>query len=157
MPPDSHLASARRWTLLTVLAILLVGAALTTGILPACLQTGSVEQPAGGGGSTPALPEDLFRTWPADKKPNVALILSGQQHSFLKLCGCTRPQLGGFERRYNFMAVLRDKGWPLVAADLGDLVKFESNNIHDQALLKYEVAMKALKIVDYSAIGVGVD
>jgi hypothetical protein len=155
MPLDSHPVSTRRWTLLTTLGILVVGAALTAGILPACLQTGSGDHPAvGGGGMSPS--EELFATWPAGKKPDVALILTGQQHSFLKFCGCTRPQLGGFERRYNFLEMLKGKGWPLVAADVGDLVKFDTP-IHDQSLLKYEVAMKALKLLDYSAIGVGAD
>jgi hypothetical protein len=156
MSLDPRAALARRWTLPTTLAILVVGAALTAGILPACLQTTATDGQSAGGGEAPIPPKKPFATWPAGKKPDVALILSGQQHSFLKFCGCTRPQLGGFERRYNFMAMLREQGWPLVAADLGDLVKFESG-LHDQALLKYEVAMKALKALDYTAIGLGAD
>ena len=161
MPPENSNVAARRWTLPTVLGILVVGAALTAGALRACFGLRPDETPplAGGGGSAPssaALPDDLFRGWPAGKKPDVVFILSGQQHSFLKFCGCSRPQLGGFERRYNFMAKLRERGWPLVAADLGDLVQYNSG-IHDQALLKYEIAMKALNILGYSAIGVGSD
>jgi hypothetical protein len=153
----------RRRTLPAVLAILLVGGALTAGLVTACLGPGLGDNPpsAGGGGSAVAsgeLPPQLFQGWPGNgaKKPDVALILSGQQHSFLKFCGCTSPQLGGFERRYNFMAMLKAKGWPLVAADLGDVVKYDGG-IHDQSLLKYEVAMKALNILGYSAIGLGAD
>ncbi|HEY1375630.1 MAG TPA: multiheme c-type cytochrome, partial [Gemmataceae bacterium] len=149
---------AARWTLPTVLASLLVGAALTTGLLTACLRHGPDDAPAAGAGSSP--PSDgrpkLFAGWPVGKSPDIALILTGQQHSYLKFCGCSTPQLGGFERRYNFMASLKARGWPLVAADLGDLVQF-TGGIHDQALLKYETEMKAMEILDYKAVGVGAD
>jgi hypothetical protein len=164
MSPAPQNGSARRWTLPTVLAILVIGAALTTSILTACLRPSPddiVPTPGGGGGggaswSSAPLPPQLFQGWPAGKKPDVALILSGQQHSYLKFCGCSTPQLGGFERRYNFMAKLRERGWPLVAADLGDLVEFKTG-LHDQALQKYETAMQALEILDYKAIGLGAD
>src|SRR5438128_9661503 len=59
---------------------------------------------------TKPLPQGLFQNWPADRKPALVLILSGQQHSYLKFCGCTERQLGGFERRYNFIMKLREKG-----------------------------------------------
>jgi hypothetical protein len=164
-PAPHHTPAARRWTLPTIWAILLVGGVLTSSLLTACLRRGPEDAPpAAGGGATPAagaLPPKLFDGWPTDaktglKKPDVALILSGQQHSYLKFCGCSTPQLGGFERRYNFMMTLKGMGWPLVAADLGDLVEF-TDGIHDQALLKYETAMKALEVLTYSAIGLGVD
>jgi hypothetical protein len=162
MSPAPHNGSARRWTLPTVLAILVVGAALTTGILTACLRPSPddiVPTPGSGEGaswSSAPLPPQLFQGWPANRKPDVALILSGQQYSYLKFCGCSTPQLGGFERRYNFMSKLKERGWPLVAADLGDLVQYK-NGLEDQALLKYETAMQALEILDYSAIGIGHD
>jgi hypothetical protein len=154
--------AARRWTIPTVLAILVVCAALTSGLLTTCLRARPgdiIPTPGSGNGdswSTAPLPPQLFKTWPSGKKPDVALILSGQQHSYLKFCGCSSPQLGGFERRFNFMAKLKERGWPLVAADLGDLVQFKSG-LHDQALLKYETAMQALEILNYSAIGLGAD
>ncbi len=163
MSPAPHdVSSTRRWTLLTVFAILVVGAALTTGLLTACLRPSPddiLPTPGSGGGdswSAAPLPPQLFQGWPANKKPDVAVILSGQQLSYLKFCGCSSPQLGGFERRFNFMAKLKERGWPLVAADLGDLVEFKTG-LHDQALLKYETAMQALEILNYSAIGLGAD
>src|SRR5882724_6944156 len=43
--------------------------------------------------------EDLFRDWPANRKPDVVLVLSGQEHGYLQPCGCSKPQLGGLVRR----------------------------------------------------------
>src|SRR5437763_16434877 len=43
----------------------------------------------------PELPAGLFRSWP---KPDLALVLSGEQHGYLLPCGCSRPQYGGLER-----------------------------------------------------------
>jgi hypothetical protein len=143
--------------------ILVVGGALTAGALSACLglRPDDVPPPTAGGGANPALaglPEDLFRNWPAGK-PDLALILSGQQHSYLKFCGCSRPQLGGFERRYNFMAKLKDRGWPLVAADLGDLVVRNQSPLVSpfQDYLKCDIAMQALEMLGYSAMTLGAD
>jgi hypothetical protein len=149
-----------RWAVpATVFGVLLLGGALTTSLLTACWRHGLEDGPvASGGGSPPPssqpLPQGLFRDWPGDRKPDVALILTGQQHSYLKFCGCSTPQLGGFERRYNFMAKLRERGWPLVAADLGDLVH-DQGGVHDQSLLKYETAMKALQALGYVGIALG--
>src|SRR5262249_18430329 len=61
-----------------------------------------------------------FQDWP---RPDVALVLSGQQYGYLQPCGCTRPQYGGLARRFNFLQTLRDRGWPVVAADLGDVAQ----------------------------------
>src|SRR5581483_823155 len=154
--------ATRRWpAALALLALLLVGGALTTSLLSACLRRGPEDAPAAGGGAAAyavgPMPADLFRDWPAGRKPDVVLVLSGQQHSYLKFCGCSSPQLGGFERRYNFMQLLRDRGWPLVAADLGDLVEYKGGELHGQALLKYEIAMSALEKLGYTAIALGAD
>src|SRR5438876_7949575 len=104
---------------------------------------------------TKPLPQGLFQDWPADRKPALVMILSGQQHSYLKFCGCTERQLGGFERRYNFIMKLREQGWPVAAVDLGDLVMHQSSTLHDQSILKFDTAIKALAAMEYSALGVG--
>lgn len=93
-------------------------------------------------------PSPLFRSW---EKPDLAIIVSGQMHGFLQKCGCSEPQYGGMVRRYNFIQSLRDKGWPVVAVDLGDIASSSS----PQAVLKYTTAMKALNLMGYAAIGVG--
>ena len=62
--------------------------------------------------------DQLFRGWP---KPDVALMISGQMIGYLQPCGCSEPQLGGLARRYNFLQGLRDRGWNVVSADVGDV------------------------------------
>ncbi len=95
----------------------------------------------------PALPAH-FQGWP---KPDVALVLSGQQHGYLQPCGCTRPQYGGLARRYNMLQALRQRGWPVVAVDLGDVAQKNS----PQTMLKYVTSMKALQLMSYAGVAVG--
>src|SRR5829696_1170878 len=78
-----------------------------------------------GGGSSPGTAEPvdqpkaqptvggtpLFGAWPKEQKPEQVLVLSGQTYGYLSPCGCSRPQKGGLERRYNLMQSLRGKGW----------------------------------------------
>src|SRR5438874_228415 len=45
----------------------------------------------------------LFSTWPKGVKPEAVLVLSGQTFGFVQPCGCSRPQMGGLERRANFI------------------------------------------------------
>src|SRR5262245_58717521 len=64
------------------------------------------------------LPARLCHGW---TKPDLVLVLSGQQHGYLLPCGCSRPQYGGLERRHNLIQILKDRGWPVTAVDLGDI------------------------------------
>src|SRR6476646_7006724 len=52
-----------------------------------------------------------FATWPRDTKPDAVLVITGQTYGYLQPCGCSRPQIGGLERRANFIAGLKAKGW----------------------------------------------
>jgi Cytochrome c554 and c-prime len=90
----------------------------------------------------------LFPNW---DRPDVVLILSGEQHGYLQPCGCTSPQYGGLTRRYNLFQALRKRGWPIVAADLGDVNQMSG----PQAILKYTYAMKALDAMGYTAVNFG--
>ena len=103
------------------------------------------------------LPENraLFKGW---QKPDLVLVLSAEQHGYLQPCGCSEPQKGGLVRRYNFLQILRDKGWPVVAVDLGDVAQAKApvdmlTNL--QQIPKYKYSMLALKEMDYTAVGVG--
>ena len=101
------------------------------------------------------LPANLFPNW---GKPDLVLVLSAEEHGYLLPCGCSRPQKGGDERRYNFLQILRDKGWPVVALDLGDIAQAKApvdvlTNL--QQIPKYKVAMSARKAMDYTAVGLG--
>jgi hypothetical protein len=117
----------------------------------------AISQPAPKPSTTMAkpLPASLFQLWPAGKKPDVVLILTGQQHSYLKFCGCTENQLGGFERRFNFMLKLRERGWPVVGVDLGDLAEHRNGVSAAQTVLKYDASIRSLAAMQYSALGVG--
>jgi hypothetical protein len=91
-----------------------------------------------------------FKGW---AKPDLALLLSGQQHGYYQPCGCSTPQKGGLVRRYNFLQTLKQRGWPVVAVDLGDIA--QSGGFQAQAMLKYTTSMKALDLIGYTAVGVG--
>ncbi|MCS7021587.1 MAG: hypothetical protein NZU63_07155 [Gemmataceae bacterium] len=95
----------------------------------------------------------LFEGWP-ESKPAAVLILSGQMYGYLQPCGCSRPQLGGLERRANLIAHLRAKGWPLAGVDLGDLPPV-AGVVREQQLWKYAIAMESLREMGYVAIGAG--
>lgn len=95
----------------------------------------------------------LFRSWPRERKPDLVLLLTGQVYGYLQPCGCSDPQYGGLERRYNFVqGLLRERGWPVVAADLGDVPQ---KSVNRQALLKYRYIMESMKRIGYSAAGIG--
>ena len=96
----------------------------------------------------------LFAQWPKGAAPDAVIVLSGQSFGLLQPCGCSRPQLGGLERRANFMSGLRAKGWPVVGVDLGDLFPAKTL-VPEQARMKYVASMKALKDMGYVAVGLG--
>jgi hypothetical protein len=98
--------------------------------------------------SSPRTLAEIFPNWP---KPDLALLLSGQEHGYIKPCGCSKPQLGGLTRRYNFLQILKAGGWPVVAADLGDIPPRSGR----QAMPKYTTSMKALNKMDYAAVSIG--
>ncbi|HEX4607005.1 MAG TPA: hypothetical protein VH092_02250, partial [Urbifossiella sp.] len=96
---------------------------------------------------------EVFSTWPKGR-PDAVLILSGQTFGFLSPCGCSRPQMGGLERRANLIALLKAKSWPVAGVDLGDFFPLKSA-VPQQGLLKYATGMNALREMGYVAIGVG--
>lgn len=111
------------------------------------LETPSSKEPTVGG-------VPLFAEWPKDTNPDAVLVLSGQTFGFLQPCGCSRPQVGGLERRANFIATLKAKGWQVAGLDLGDLYPAKGP-VAEQSLLKYATAMNALRNMGYVAVGVG--
>jgi hypothetical protein len=96
----------------------------------------------------------LFHGWP---RPDFVLMLTAQQHGYLLPCGCSSPQFGGLERRYNFVELLKAQGWPVVALDLGDVPQMQGpaklSNV--QGLIKYRYAMEAMKRIGYTATSFG--
>jgi nitrate reductase cytochrome c-type subunit len=100
------------------------------------------------------LPPRLFADW---EKPDLVLVVSGEQHGYLLPCGCSHPQKGGLERRYNLIEALQERGWPVAAVDLGDVpqIMAPAGLPNLQGLIKYRYAMKAMKAMGYTAIGIG--
>ena len=96
-------------------------------------------------------PED-YRTWPV---PNVAIVVTGQQHGYIEPCGCTGldRQKGGVARRFTFMKELRSRGWQLVPVDAGNQVR----RYGPQSAIKFQRTAEALKSMDYQLVGLGPD
>jgi hypothetical protein len=142
----ARVSSALIIATLALLVILSAG-----GFLAACwLLRPALEEPT----ATPAVPSapqakaGPCRDWP---RPDVAVVLSGEQFGYLQPCGCSEPQKGGLARRFNMMQILRKRGWAVVAADLGDIPQRSG----PQTLLKYKYSMQALQLLGYSGVGIG--
>ncbi len=150
--------TANRGNALRILgAVVLAGTVLGLATLGTCAWTrnSGSDQPGKESEKEPTvggLP--LFHGWPKEQKPDAVLLLSGQTFGFLQPCGCSRPQQGGLERRAVFVKSLRDKGWPVVGLDLGDLYP-EKVLVREQSLLKYKTTMNALREMGYVAVSLG--
>ena len=94
-----------------------------------------------------------FSTWPTDRKPDAVLVFSGQTFGYLRPCGCSTDQKGGLERRANLIAMLKAKGWPVTAFDLGDVAA--PRKIAAQDLLKYRTTLRSLREMGYAGVGLG--
>lgn len=99
-------------------------------------------------------PGRLFKDW---KKPDLVIVVTGQQKGYLLPCGCSHPQVGGLERRYNLLQMIKAQGWPYVAVDLGDITQriAPAGLPNEQGKIKYLYSMRALKEMGYSSIGIG--
>jgi hypothetical protein len=143
----------RRWSFqLAALGLVLISALASMGLAYWLKQPQATES-AGKG-----IPVRLFPNW---GKPDFVLVLSAQQNGYMLPCGCSSPQVGGLERRYNFIQLLKkEKRWPVVAIDLGDVVQKSAphapvNLPNVQGLIKYRYSMMALKEMGYLAVGIG--
>ena len=135
-------------------ALLVAGGAVASGYFaikgfgcPGCTQ---------GGEETQETPPSLvqapagFGQW---KRPDVALVLTGQMHGYVDPCGCSAPQFGGLVRRFEFIDSLKKKDWDVVGIDLGELPALQG--IHTQNLLKFDLTVNALAKMNYHAFGIG--
>ncbi|HEV3256160.1 MAG TPA: multiheme c-type cytochrome [Gemmataceae bacterium] len=132
--------------------VLVVFSLSTTGLALRLLQAPQSADSSASNGTGARAPAQLFSNWPTKKDPVLVLLLTGQEHGYIQPCGCSKPQYGGLERRYNFVhKVLQARGWPVVAVDVGDIAQRNG----PQALIKYKYSMEALKRLDYTAVGIG--
>src|SRR6478672_4981901 len=92
----------------------------------------------------------IFVDWP---KPDVALVFTGEQDGYLEPCGCAglENQKGGLKRRFTFLKQLREKGWNVVAMDLGG----QEVRTGVQALRKVDFTYSALMKMGYAVVGYG--
>jgi hypothetical protein len=137
------------------LLLTLVSALAGTGLAKWLRNPPATNTTAAGDKPTALFPGRVLHDW---KNPDLVLVVTGQQDGYLLPCGCSRPQVGGLERRFNFLQMLKAAGWPYVAVDLGDIPQRHSVlHLHNQqGLLKYVYSMRALKEMDYTAVGFGV-
>ncbi|MBX3417110.1 MAG: hypothetical protein KF851_05865 [Pirellulaceae bacterium] len=104
---------------------------------------------------TPTFPDrkELVKDW---EKPEVTLLISGSQRGYIEPCGCTglENQKGGLMRRRDCQKVLLDRGWNVVALDLGDQIRRQAI----QPQLKLRATYETLtKVMGYRSIGLGVN
>lgn len=159
LPPRGS-ATGRAAYRIYLLALLGAGAVIGTGLVVARMQPPSGEPALAGEPTTPAASKELkdfaakyFPNWPVGQKPELVILVTGQQHNYEGPCGCTEPQFGGLERRYNLFSQIRGLGLSTVAVDLGDI--YYTGRHKEQAELKYRLSMKALGVMEYDAIAIG--
>jgi len=106
---------------------------------------------AGDAGESTEGPEDHL-TWP---KPQVALVLTGNQYGYIEPCGCTglENQKGGLARRMTFLGQIADLGWDLLPIDAGNQVR----RFGRQAEIKFQTTAGGLEAMGYRAVGFGPD
>jgi len=95
---------------------------------------------------------ELFAGW---DKPKLAIVITGEQLGYIEPCGCAglENQKGGLRRRHTFLKQLAARGWPVAALDNGGLI----HRFGQQSEIKFEKTVEGLKIMDYAAVGFGVD
>jgi len=92
-----------------------------------------------------------FVGWP---KPTLALVFTGCTDGYFEPCGCAGldRMKGGLSRRHTMLEELRrQRGWPVVALDVGGIIKGWS----PQAVIKLHTMVMAMRKMGYDAIGLG--
>jgi cytochrome c554/c'-like protein len=109
-------------------------------------------QPVPGGKSVPIdQGEPLLADW---KSPAAVLLLTGEQHGYLEPCGCSIHQLGGMARRADLVRILtEERKWPVAGLDVGGVPKRDRR----QDQIKYLALFDAFKMLNYSAVAIGLE
>lgn len=109
-------------------------------------------KPAGQGApSTAAIPrEKIFEDWPT---PKLALVFTGEQVGYIEPCGCAglENQKGGLARRHTLLEDLQGRDWPVIPLELGGQIR----RYGPQAEIKFQIAVEALRTMQYQAVGLG--
>ncbi|HEY1861932.1 MAG TPA: multiheme c-type cytochrome [Gemmataceae bacterium] len=141
--------------------LLIVASLSATGFLMmSCVLRPPETSPGGDTNPTNAksakLPPFLFHDWPKD--PELVLVLTGERHGYVQPCGCSSPQVGGVERLYNLVQLLKaERGWTVLPLDLGDTPQREgpAGLPNVQGVLKYYYTMRAMEKVGFRATSFG--
>jgi len=102
--------------------------------------------------------EEVFSNpnWPKNRKPDFVVVITGQTDGYIQKCGCSDPQKGGLERRFNLIEGFKAHGIEAIPVDIGDVAPHQDHKLlHPQALLKYKTAMQAMKAMGYRVVGLG--
>lgn len=94
---------------------------------------------------------DIVKDW---QQPDFVLFVTGQLHGYLEPCGCTglENQLGGLQRRFELLNILRGRKWNVVPIDAGDQVRRKGV----QSILQLQTVFESIcKLMDYRSIGFG--
>lgn len=99
-----------------------------------------------------AASSELFAGW---EKPQVLLLISGEQNGYIEPCGCAglENQKGGLSRRHSLIKQLRAAGWNVAPLDLGNQIR----RFGPQQEIKFHTTVEGLKTMGYRAIGYGPD
>jgi Cytochrome c554 and c-prime len=90
--------------------------------------------------------------------PAAVLLVSGQQSGYLEPCGCSAEQVGGLLRRFDFVERLRKQNWPVSLVEMGGLIKDpHARGGLEQNKIKFDHALKALKLLGYDALALSAD
>jgi Cytochrome c554 and c-prime len=95
---------------------------------------------------------DEYLAW---KKPDLTLVVTGNQHGYIEPCGCTGldRQKGGVARRFTFIQQLKDRGWNVAPIDAGNQVR----RYGPQSEIKLQQTVEAMRQMEYVTVGVGPD
>jgi hypothetical protein len=97
----------------------------------------------------------IFKDWP---KPKAAIAITGMERGYIEPCGCAGLEWmkGGMSRRYSLFKELREnRGWPLVALDLGGMA--HGRNAEAEIKFRTLAESKSAKKMGYAAIGFGAE
>jgi hypothetical protein len=91
--------------------------------------------------------------------PAGVLIITGEMFGYTEPCGCTKGQIGGLLRRSDFVERLHKQGLRTASIDLGSLTKDPSvaRGGFEQAKIKFDYSIKALKLLDYGAVALSAE
>jgi hypothetical protein len=149
----------------TILAVVVIAYVGCSGDPPKAPSTESATTKPAGAGAPAAGAAAKQTASPIDKlmaelnEPAAVLIVSGQQEGYLEPCGCSAEQIGGLIRRFDFIERLRTRNWPIRLVELGGLIKdpAHARGGFEQSKIKFDYALKALKLMGYDAMALSAD